>query len=136
MQKNHAVMFLVLFVLLIYWLINYNHNMVYNSEYFSILKRIQNHTDNNISDKSHYHHHHHHSQWAHPTYKKNKSKYVKKKIEQKDIINKDSFIEFHGNKIRKELVPSNYINYIYMNAISASAEKSIINVPQAYNYYF
>jgi hypothetical protein len=162
MEKNHAIIFLIFIALVIFWLIGNTstktlgkldipsnltksnpRNVSDNPEYFTMTENIANpmtgHDNykiwNSIS----------HSNIS-PNYNSThnnmvKLKYIikppKKRINwHKENFDKDNFIEVQGNKVRRELVPSNYvdINYASPNFIESDMSEHI--APQAFNFYF
>lgn len=108
MNPLFLVILLVIIILIIYWLANNNNNITNNSDYFTILKKIQgqiaptnNPKINNIMIDSN----------------ENNVKFPAKKFSQNyENFTSDSFITVGGNQVRKELVPSNYANDVYANA--------------------
>ena len=133
MKPLYAVILLVIIVLIIYWLANNNNaNITNNPEYFTILKEIQGQVNPAKNDPM-------------INSNENNAKYSAKKIDlNRENFASDSFVTVQGNKVRRELVPSNYADYTYadanftLNQDSSLKTKTIPKkfTPQAWNIYF
>lgn len=134
MNQFTALLILIIIIIIIfYWLKKHNNNLIdKKSEYFTILKKIQNpDIPHKIQSKN---------ETARQNIKSNiKSKKKIGKMSNKkswnnDNFSNDEFISVCGSKVRKQLVPSNYADKIYSN-VDFIENDIIIDAPQAYNMY-
>lgn len=123
MRKCYATILLIIIVTLIYLLVNNNKTIIKNTELFIFENEnpiIYDPTYNNVIKS---------------IKKYKKIPLIKTKLSN-EKFSKDSFIKVCGDKIRRELVPSNYADQSYAGIDFTIIKNDIIMAPQASNYYF
>jgi hypothetical protein len=136
MKQLYAIILLFVIIFIIYWLTSASAQVINdNPEYFTIFNKIQNpkpisyddgiisHDDGIISHDD-------------LTIKNLSHNDTKKFNWNKENFALDSFINVQGNKVRRELVSSNYADHIYADANFTLDQCDTITAPQAHNIYF
>ncbi|XWV25019.1 putative ORFan [Tupanvirus deep ocean] len=145
MQQCHAIMLLIIIIFIIYWLTYSSSTTIKNNpEFFTILKDIQSPlTSYDDYATFNFIHHTNDLPYYDPTYN-NMVNLTKTNTKYPNAIpkwngenfSKDSFIRVCGNKVRRELVPSNYSDQAYANADFTNSTINENIAPQAVNFYF